>query len=194
MLLSTIQQGVLRQTKSTFPKTTSHPESFTSIPLVLDPKLREDASAGPVDEKLYSGFLEHLGRCIYGGIVDNPAAPSSAELLDAQDDGTPLTKGRLGWRKDVRAVLARDGEVEVPMMRWPGGNYVSNYHWQDGIGPVDQRPTRVELAWLAPEGESNKFGTDEFIDLCTANKWEPYICLNSACRFSICLLSGIRVS
>jgi alpha-N-arabinofuranosidase len=62
------------------------------------------------------------------------------------------------------------------MMRWPGGNYVSNYHWQDGIGPVDQRPKRVELAWRT--AEDNRFGTDEFMDMCRANKWEPFICLN----------------
>lgn len=59
------------------------------------------------------------------------------------------------------------------------GNFVSNYHWQDGIGPISERPKRVELAWLSDE--SNRFGTDELIDYCRATGAEPYICLNSAC-------------
>lgn len=64
------------------------------------------------------------------------------------------------------------------------GNFVSNYHWQDGIGSISERPKRIELAWLSDE--SNKFGTDEFIDYCRATAAEPYICLNSACLSSPC--------
>lgn len=152
----------------------------------------------PISDLLYAGFLEHLGRCIYGGIVDDYRAPSPAELLVTQDDGQALTKGRLGWRKDVKELLAKDGDLEIPMMRWPGGgcwvvllaysfykntdelgNFVSNYHWQDGIGPVEKRPKRIELAWLSDD--PNMFGTDEFIDYCRATKIEPFICLNSEC-------------
>lgn len=153
-----------------FKKEHEHCKSFTTVPVSIDARNRADNGAGPISPLLYSGFLEHLGRCIYGGIVDDKANPSPAELLEEQGDG------RAGWRKDVQKVLAADGELAVPMMRWPGGNYVSNYHWQDGIGPVDKRPKRVELAWLTTE--DNRFGTDEFMDMCRANKWEPFICLN----------------
>ena len=94
--------------------TVSHPEALTSFPIRLDPT-RVQHPHTPVSEYLYSGFLEHLGRCIYGGIVDDPKNPSPAELLDEQQGG------RLGVRKDVKKLVARDGELEIPMMRWPGG-------------------------------------------------------------------------
>lgn len=122
-----------------------HIKEFSRMPVVIDPRVKADASAEPVTPLLYAGFLEHLGRCIYGGIVDNDKDPSPKELLVEQG------QGRAGWRKDVQKVLAADGELAVPMMRWPGGNYVSNYHWQDGIGPVEDRPKRIELAWLTTE-------------------------------------------
>ncbi|EPQ31923.1 uncharacterized protein PFL1_00122 [Pseudozyma flocculosa PF-1] len=131
----------------------------------------------PVTDKLYSGFVEHLGRGIYGGIVDNPSDPSPSHLLQPQQfDGQKHTEDRLGFRKDVMKIIAKDGELEMPILRWPGGNFVSNYHWQDGIGPISQRPKRVELAWLSTE--TNRFGTDEFIEYCRELKVEPYLCLN----------------
>ncbi|KAL7423606.1 hypothetical protein Q5752_001187 [Cryptotrichosporon argae] len=169
---------LLQRGPGAFPKTPDHPAALTSVPIALHPSARVHAAAAvpPVDAKLYSGFLEHLGRCIYGGLVDDPKAPSPAALLAPQDTGDALTKGRIAWRTDVQKILAKDGELEVPMMRWPGGNFVSNYHWQDGVGPIADRPKRVELAWLS--SESNHFGTNEFIDMCRANDWEPYICLN----------------
>lgn len=155
---------------NTFKKEHGHCKAFTEVPVAIDARNRADNGAEPISPLLYSGFLEHLGLCIYGGIVDNKADPSPAELLEEQGEG------RAGWRKDVQKVLAADGELAVPMMRWPGGNYVSNYHWQDGVGAVDERPKRVELAWLTTE--DNRFGTNEFMDMCRANKWEPFICLN----------------
>lgn len=125
------------------------PSRLTVSPLVLaHPKDTE-----PVSDLIYAGFLEHLGRCIYGGIVDNPKHPSPASLLE-KTDVDERTKGRLGFRKDVMKLLGKDGDLEIPMLRWPGGNFVSNYHWQDGIGPVEDRPKRIELAWLTEE--SNK--------------------------------------
>lgn len=146
--------------------------SFKHIPSLRPGKLRISpnclASDEVVSDKLYSGFVEHLGRGIYGGIVDLPSDPSPPKLLQAQE------KGRLGWRKDVIEVLRDD--LEMPVLRWPGGNFVSNYHWQDGIGPIENRPKRIELAWGATE--SNHFGTDEFIDYCRELKVEPYLCLN----------------
>lgn len=100
-----------------------------------------------------------MGRCIYGGIYD-------------PDNKNGLITER-GYRKDV--IEAFD-ELKVPVVRYPGGNFVATYRWQDGIGPRDQRPKRPELAWLGVE--SNQFGTDEFIEWCRIVKTEPYICLN----------------
>jgi hypothetical protein len=74
-----------------------------------------------VSELLYSGFLEHVGRCIYGGIVDSPKHPSPAKLLETTDHGDEVSKGRLGWRKDVVDLIGKKGDLEVPMLRWPGG-------------------------------------------------------------------------
>jgi alpha-L-arabinofuranosidase len=114
-------------------------------------------SLGRLDRKVFGGFVEHLGRCIYGGIYD---------------EGSPLADER-GFRQDVLALLR---ELRLGVLRWPGGNFASNYHWQDGIGPAESRPRRPELAWGAEE--SNRFGTDEFLSYCAELGAEPYICLN----------------
>ena len=106
---------------------------------------------------LFSGFAEHLGRCIYGGIYD----PGSAHA----DNN--------GLRTDVLAALR---ELKFRSMRYPGGNFVSGYRWEDGIGPKDQRPARRELAWQSIE--SNHFGTDEFIRFCREIDSEPMLAVN----------------
>ncbi|KAI5826222.1 glycoside hydrolase family 51 protein [Schizophyllum commune Tattone D] len=113
-----------------------------------------------VDPRIYSGFTEHMGRCIYGGIYE-------------PDNQHGLSDPKTGFRTDVMEVLK---ELKIPVVRYPGGNFVSSYRWQDGIGPKELRPRRPELAWL--NEESNQFGTDEFIDWCRALGTEPYICLN----------------
>lgn len=157
----------------------AHPAQLTPGRITLAPKsLVHPLSIEPVSDLLYSGFVEHLGRGIYGGIVDDPNNPSPPELLVQQEDpkDAARTAGRLGWRKDVMKILGKDGDLEMPVLRWPGGNFVSNYHWKDGVGPVAERPKRLELAWLSTEG--NKFGTDEFIDYCRGLGVEPYFCLN----------------
>lgn len=120
------------------------------------------APIAPVSPLLFSGFLEHLGRCIYGGILPStrttfPYTPRNS-CPDEQFTPTPDTLlTPEGFRKDVLELL-RD-ELRVPLVRWPGGNYVSSYHWQDGIGPKVSRVRRPELAWGGEE--SNQFGTDE---------------------------------
>jgi len=114
-------------------------------------------TVGAIDRKLFGGFVEHLGHCIYGGLFD---------------EGSPLSDER-GFRKDVLGLLR---ELRPGVLRWPGGNFVSNYHWQDGIGPLDARPRRPELAWGGEE--PNRFGTDEFLAYCAELGTEPYICLN----------------
>ena len=112
---------------------------------------------GTIDPKLFGGFVEHLGRCIYGGLYD---------------EGSPLSDER-GFRKDVLALLR---DLRLGILRWPGGNFVSNYHWTDGIGPKQDRPRRPELAWGGEE--PNTFGTDEFLAYCAELGTQPYICLN----------------
>jgi alpha-N-arabinofuranosidase len=120
-------------------------------------KLDLDRRLGRLDRRVFGQFIEHLGRCIYGGIFD---------------EGSPLSDER-GFRTDV---LAAAKALKSPVLRWPGGNFVSGYHWTDGIGPRDERPRKIELAWGAEE--SNRFGTDDFIAYCRALGAEPYICVN----------------
>jgi alpha-N-arabinofuranosidase len=121
--------------------------------IVVDPA----RPLGTLDRNVFGGFVEHLGRCIYGGLYD---------------EGSPLADAR-GFRKDVLGLLR---ELRPGVLRWPGGNFVSNYHWADGIGPKDARPRRPELAWGGEE--SNRFGTDEFLAYCAELGTAPYICLN----------------
>src|SRR5882757_5415820 len=78
-----------------------------------------------------------------------------------------------GYRKDVVAAVK---ELGVPIMRYPGGNFVSGYHWQDGVGPKGQRPTVLERAWNSLE--TNQFGTNEFIDWCKRVGTEPLLGFN----------------
>ena len=113
-----------------------------------------------IDENIYGGFTEHMGRCIYGGLYD-PGNPH-AELIDEN-----------GFRTDVIGAMK---ELNVPVVRYPGGNFVATYHWLDGVGPKEKRPTRPELAWLGTE--SNQFGTDEFMKWCQIVGTEPYLCFN----------------
>jgi alpha-N-arabinofuranosidase len=83
---------------------------------------------GQVNRNIFGGFIEHLGRCIYGGVYE---------------EGSTLSDHR-GFRLDTLALLK---ELQVSVLRWPGGNFVSNYHWEDGIGPKDSRPARPGLGW-----------------------------------------------
>ena len=112
---------------------------------------------GDVNPFVFGQFIEHMHRCLYGGI---------------SEEGSPLSDER-GFRLDV---LKAAQNLRPPILRWPGGNFVSGYHWEDGIGPKDGRPARMELAWGGVE--SNRFGTDEFIAYCRELETEPYICVN----------------
>jgi alpha-N-arabinofuranosidase len=118
-------------------------------------------SIGSVDRKIYSGFVEHMGRCVYGGLV--PATyPEKSDLDNCTDKN---------FRIDVIEAIK---EVKPPLVRYPGGNYTANFNWMDGVGPT--RNPRVELAWL--KTEPNTFGTNEFIEWCRATDVEPFFCLN----------------
>ena len=110
-----------------------------------------------LDRRVFGAFVEHLGRCIYGGIYE-PGHPTADEH---------------GFRGDVLA-LAR--ELGVTTMRWPGGNFVSGYDWRDGVGPREQRPKRLDLAWFSTE--TNHFGTNEFISWCRKAGVEPMLAIN----------------
>ena len=95
----------------------------------------------PVDKRIYGSFIEHLGRAVYGGIYQ-PGHPSADEN---------------GFRKDVIELVR---ELNVPIIRYPGGNFVSNFFWEDSVGPLSERKPRLELAWRSLE--PNTFGLGEF--------------------------------
>jgi len=120
-------------------------------------KIDTERVIGDIDPKLYGNFIEHLGRCIEGGVFE---------------EGSPLSDAN-GYRKDV---LDATKKLNVTVLRWPGGNFSSNYQWRDGIGPRDRRPPRLEMAWGTVE--SNRFGTHEFLDYAELLATEPYICCN----------------
>ncbi len=120
-------------------------------------KIDKERKIDQIDPLIYGNFVEHLGHCTYEGIYD-PASP----LADAS-----------GFRKDVARAAK---ELGVTILRWPGGNFVSGYHWEDGIGPREKRPVRIDLAWGARE--TNQVGTDEFLRYCSDISVEPYLCVN----------------
>src|SRR6266550_2958945 len=109
-------------------------------------------TVAPLDRNLFGSFLEHLGRAIYEGIYD----PGS-KLSDAN-----------GFRKDVIGEIRQMG---VPVVSYPGGNFVSGYNWLDGVGPKQDRPRVLDKAWNAIN--TNQFGTNEFMAWCKAAGTEP---------------------
>ena len=110
-----------------------------------------------VEKMVFGHFCEHAFGNIYGGFYD-PESPLSDEE---------------GYRTDVLEAIKR---VKPGMLRYPGGNFVSNYHWENGIGPKSERPRVFEYAWLTEE--DNQFGTVDFIKICKKVNAEPYICVN----------------
>lgn len=121
--------------------------------------LHPGEAVGTIDPRLYGSFIEHLGRAVYGGIYE-PGHPEA----DAR-----------GFRRDVLAMVK---ELQVPVVRYPGGNFVSGYCWEDGVGPA--RPRRLDPAWRTIE--TNEFGTNEFIDWCRAAGTEPLMAVNLGTR------------
>jgi alpha-L-arabinofuranosidase len=115
----------------------------------------------PVSSRLFGSFVEHMGRCVYTGIYepDHPAA-------DEQ-----------GLRRDVLDLVR---EVGPTVIRYPGGNFVSNYRWEDGIGVPEERPRRLDLAWHSVE--TNQFGLHEFMDWAAKAGVEPMMAVNLGTR------------
>jgi alpha-N-arabinofuranosidase len=111
----------------------------TKAHIVIDPRF----PVGAVDRRLFGSFVEHLGRCVYDGIYE-PGHP---------------TADKQGFRQDVLELVR---ELGVSMVRYPGGNFVSGYKWEDGVGPKEDRPTRLDMAWHSVE--TNQVGLDEFVD------------------------------
>jgi alpha-L-arabinofuranosidase len=134
-------------------KTKPSPSSSSAVRVYIDTR----RSISPIDPNLFGSFLEHLGRAIYEGIYD----PGS-KLSDAN-----------GFRKDVMEEVRHLG---VPIIRYPGGNFVSGYNWLDGVGPRKDRPVVFDKAWNSLN--SNQFGTDEFLTWCKAVGTGPLMGLN----------------
>ncbi|MDE5717565.1 MAG: alpha-N-arabinofuranosidase [Lachnospiraceae bacterium] len=116
---------------------------------------------GEIDSRLYGSFLEHMGRVIYHGVYE-PGHTSADEE---------------GFRRDVLQAVR---DMGVTAVRYPGGNFVSAYHWEDGVGPRGQRPRKIDLAWKAIE--TNAFGTDEFIHWARKAQVQPIFTVNLGTR------------
>jgi len=129
----------------------------TTAHITLDPAYR----IGVVDRRMFGSFVEHMGRCVYTGIYE-PDHP---------------TAGEQGFRGDVLNLVREMGPTIV---RYPGGNFVSGYRWEDGVGPREHRPRRLDLAWRTLE--SNEVGVDEFAAWCRAADVEPMMAVNLGTR------------
>lgn len=116
---------------------------------------------GAIDPRIYGSFIEQLGRAVYGGIYD-PGHPT------ADDDG---------FRQDVLELVR---EIDVPIVRYPGGNFVSGYNWEDGVGPREDRPRRLDLAWGVTE--TNHVGVNEFVDWAKKANSEVMMAVNLGTR------------
>ncbi|MDR2078642.1 MAG: alpha-N-arabinofuranosidase, partial [Treponema sp.] len=123
--------------------------------------IHREFSIGDADKRIYGSFIEHLGRAVYGGIYE----PDHGEADE------------LGFRKDVIGLVRK---LNVPIVRYPGGNFVSGYNWEDGVGPVEQRPVRQDLAWMTLE--PNRIGTNEFVSWARRAGTEVMMAVNLGTR------------
>ncbi|MDR1399802.1 MAG: alpha-N-arabinofuranosidase [Treponema sp.] len=123
--------------------------------------LHKDFVIAVLDKRVYGSFIEHLGRAVYTGIYE-PGHPAADEA---------------GFRNDVIQLVR---ELAVPIVRYPGGNFVSGYNWEDGVGPLEQRPTRMELAWSTLE--PNKIGVNEFVNWAKKAGTEVMMAVNLGTR------------
>ncbi len=119
-------------------------------------KVNSELRKGTINKNIYGHFAEHLGRCIYEGIWVGKDSP---------------IPNRNGIRRDVIEALK---EMKIPVLRWPGGCFADNYHWMEGIGPYESRPSMINTHWGGVT-ENNHFGTHEFLEFCELIGAEPYI-------------------
>jgi alpha-N-arabinofuranosidase len=137
--------------------TVSDDQQKVTATAFLDPHF----TVGEVNPRLFGSFLEHLGRAVYSGVFE-PGHPL------ADEDGL---------RTDVLELIR---ELGTTMVRYPGGNFVSGYKWEDGVGPVEQRPRRLDLAWRTTE--TNQFGLSEFMRFTAKTGLEPMLAVNLGTR------------
>lgn len=132
--------------------------AFCSTAMAQDATVTINTSqpGSKINKEIYGQFSEHLGSCIYGG------------LWVGEDSNIPNING---YRKDVFEALK---DLSIPVLRWPGGCFADDYHWRDGIGPRNQRPSLRNNNWGGTM-EDNSFGTHEFLNLCEMLGCEPYI-------------------
>ena len=120
-----------------------------------------EASIDRIEPELHGHFSEHLGRCIYDGIWHSQSADSN------------------GYREDVMTLLS---DLDMPVLRWPGGCFADDYQWEDGVGTRENRPRRRNLFWSQDRAETpeepNTFGTDEFLQFCERVGTKPYLATN----------------
>lgn len=121
--------------------------------------LQPDKAETVINKNIYGHFSEHLGTCIYEGIY----VGENSEIPNIN-----------GYRIDVIEAFK---ELKVPVLRWPGGCFADTYHWKDGIGPKESRPSMVNVHWGGVT-EDNSFGTHEFLDFCELIGTEPYLSIN----------------
>ena len=131
--------------------------SAKTIDVTITPAPEEQPAV--VAPEIYGQFAEHLGRCIYGGI------------WVGEDSEIPNING---YRTDVVEAFR---DLQIPVLRWPGGCFADEYHWRDGIGPREERPTMVNSNWGGTV-EDNSFGTHEFFNFCELLGIEPYLSVN----------------
>jgi alpha-L-arabinofuranosidase len=129
--------------------------------LIADITLSTLFHRGPVDRRLFGSFVEHMGRCVYTGIYE-PGHPRA----DA-----------FGFRQDVADLVK---ELGTTLVRYPGGNFVSGYRWEDGVGPAEDRPRTIDLAWRGVE--PNEVGTDEFLGWARRGGMVPMMAVNLGTR------------
>jgi alpha-N-arabinofuranosidase len=129
--------------------------------LAAEIKLCTKSVISSIDKRLYSSFIEHMGRAVYTGIYE-PGHPTS---------------DKDGFRQDVIDLIR---PLNIPVIRYPGGNFVSSYRWEDGVGPRDSRPVRLDPAWLAID--TNHMGTNEFMDFLKLINARPMLAVNLGTR------------
>lgn len=122
-------------------------------------KVEAKEDAPTISRHIYGHFAEHLGRCVYGG------------FYVGEDSEIPNTAG---VRTDVVKALK---DLKIPNLRWPGGCFADTYHWKDGIGPKEDRPSMLNV-WWGNVKEDNSFGTHDFLNMCELLETEPYISAN----------------